>query len=72
VTEGRIQGALAGILPGRTALVVAHRLSTVLSADRIIVMHKGKVREMGTHRELLAAEGIYRRLYALQFEEFSC
>ena len=72
VTEGRIQEALAGILPGRTALVVAHRLSTVLSADRIIVMHKGKVREMGTHRELLAAEGIYRRLHALQFEEFSC
>jgi len=68
VTEGRIQEALAGILPGRTALVVAHRLSTVLSADRIIVMHKGKVRESGTHRELLAAGGIYRRLYALQFE----
>ena len=71
VTEGRIQDALAGILPGRTALVVAHRLSTVLSADRIIVMHKGKVREIGTHRELLAAGGIYRRLYALQFEERS-
>ena len=69
VTEGRIQEALAGILPGRTALVVAHRLSTVLSSDRIIVMHKGKVRETGTHRELLAAGGIYRRLYALQFEE---
>jgi len=68
VTEGRIQEALAGILPGRTALVVAHRLSTVLSADRIIVMHKGKVRESGTHRELLAAGGIYRRLHALQFE----
>jgi ATP-binding cassette subfamily B multidrug efflux pump len=69
VTEGRIQEALAGILPGRTGLVVAHRLSTVLSADRIIVMHKGKVRETGTHRELLAAGGIYQRLYALQFEE---
>jgi len=68
VTEGRIQEALAGILPGRTALVVAHRLSTVLSADRILVMHKGKVRETGTHRELLAAGGIYQRLYALQFE----
>ncbi len=68
VTEGRIQEALSGILPGRTALVVAHRLSTVLSSDRIIVMHKGKVRETGTHRELLAAGGIYRRLYALQFE----
>ncbi len=69
VTEGRIQEALAGILPGRTALVVAHRLSTVLSADRILVMHKGKVRETGTHKELLSAGGIYRRLYALQFEE---
>ena len=69
VTEGRIQEALAGILPGRTALVVAHRLSTVLYADRILVMHKGKVRETGTHRELLEAGGIYQRLYALQFEE---
>ena len=68
VTEGRIQEALSRILPGRTALVVAHRLSTVLSADRIIVMHKGKVRETGTHAELLAAGGIYRRLHALQFE----
>jgi len=71
VTEGRIQGALAGILPGRTALVVAHRLSTVLSVDRIFVMHKGKVRETGTHAELMAGGGIYRRLYALQFEEGS-
>jgi ATP-binding cassette subfamily B protein len=71
VTEGRIQEALGGILPGRTALVVAHRLSTVLSADRIIVMHKGKVRESGTHDELMAAGGIYRRLYALQFERNS-
>ena len=69
VTEGRIQEALAGILPGRTALVVAHRLSTVLSADRIIVMHKGKVRESGSHASLMAAGGIYRRLYALQFEK---
>ena len=69
VTEGRIQEALGGILPGRTALVVAHRLSTVLSADCIFVMHKGKVRETGTHAELMAAGGIYRRLYSLQFEE---
>jgi len=68
VTEDGIRDALAGTLRGRTALVVAHRLSTVLSADRIIVMHKGKVRETGSHRELLAAGGIYRRLYALQFE----
>jgi ATP-binding cassette subfamily B protein len=68
-TEAGIREALSGILSGRTALVVAHRLSTVLSADRILVMHRGKVRESGTHAELLAAGGIYRRLYALQFEE---
>jgi ATP-binding cassette subfamily B multidrug efflux pump len=68
-TESRIQEALPGLLSGRTALVVAHRLSTILSADRIFVMHKGKVRESGSHEELMAAGGIYRRLYALQFEE---
>lgn len=68
-TEAGIREALSGILSGRTALVVAHRLSTVLSADRILVMHRGKVRESGTHAELVAAGGIYRRLYALQFEE---
>ncbi|HEX9190588.1 MAG TPA: ABC transporter ATP-binding protein [Candidatus Deferrimicrobiaceae bacterium] len=68
-TEYRIQEALGAILPGRTALVVAHRLSTVLAADRIFVMHKGKIRESGTHPELLAAGGIYRRLYSLQFLE---
>jgi ATP-binding cassette subfamily B protein len=71
VTEHRIQEALGAILPGRTALVVAHRLSTVLAADRIFVMHKGKIRESGTHPELLAAGGIYRRLYSLQFLEAS-
>jgi len=71
VTEHRIQQALGAILPGRTALVVAHRLSTVLTADRILVMHKGKIRESGTHQELLAAGGIYRRLYSLQFLEAS-
>lgn len=68
VTEHGIREALPRVLAGRTSLVVAHRLSTVLSADRIIVMHKGKVRESGTHGELLAAGGIYRRLHALQFE----
>ena len=61
------QSALAKILSGRTSLVVAHRLSTILSADRIIVMHRGKVRETGTHRELLADRGIYHRLFTLQF-----
>jgi len=67
VTERGIQEALPGILAGRTSLVVAHRLSTVLSSDRIFVMHKGKVRESGTHEELMAAGGIYRRLHTLQF-----
>ncbi len=67
VTEHEIQKALANILSGRASLVVAHRLSTILSADRIIVLHKGKVRETGTHQELMEAGGIYRRLYMLQF-----
>lgn len=69
VTEHEIQGALEKILTGRTSLVVAHRLSTILSADRILVMHRGKVRETGTHQELLAARGIYHRLFTLQFAE---
>ncbi len=67
VTEQEVRTALEKILAGRTSLVVAHRLSTVLSADRIIVLHRGKVREVGTHQELLAARGIYHRLFALQF-----
>ena len=67
VTEHEVQTALANLLAGRTSLVVAHRLSTILSADRIIVMHRGKVRETGTHRELLEARGIYHRLFTLQF-----
>jgi ATP-binding cassette subfamily B protein len=67
VTEGALQRALDRLRAGRTALVVAHRLATVLSADRIVVLHKGKVRETGTHAELLAAGGIYARLHALQF-----
>ncbi len=68
VTEHAIRAALDNIFAGRTSLVVAHRLSTVLSAGTIIVMHKGKVRETGTHRELMEARGIYHRLYTLQFE----
>ncbi len=68
VTEHEIRKALSNVLSGRTSLVVAHRLSTVLSADRIIVLHKGKVRETGTHQDLMEAGGIYRRLYLLQFE----
>ncbi|MGE5190427.1 MAG: ABC transporter ATP-binding protein [Gemmatimonadota bacterium] len=67
VTESAIRRALDNIFAGRTSLVVAHRLSTVLSADRIVVMHKGRVRETGTHAELVGARGIYHRLYTLQF-----
>ncbi|MGB5995087.1 MAG: ABC transporter ATP-binding protein [Candidatus Deferrimicrobiaceae bacterium] len=67
VTEHEVQGALGKILSGRTSLVVAHRLSTILSSDRIIVMHRGKVREIGTQKELLASRGIYHRLFSLQF-----
>jgi ATP-binding cassette, subfamily B, multidrug efflux pump len=69
VTEHEVQRALENVLAGRTSLVVAHRLSTILSADRILVMHRGKIRETGTHRELMEAGGIYRRLFTLQFRE---
>jgi ATP-binding cassette, subfamily B, multidrug efflux pump len=66
-TERRIQEALHRLLQGRTSLVIAHRLSTILDADRILVMHKGELREQGTHAELLARGGIYARLYELQY-----
>src|SRR5206468_12576057 len=66
-TERVIQSALRRLLEGRTSLVIAHRLSTILDADRILVMHKGELREQGTHAELLARAGIYARLHELQF-----
>ena len=66
-TEWLIQDALAKLLRGRTAVVIAHRLSTIETADRILVMHKGELRETGTHRELLARGGIYARLYQMQY-----
>lgn len=68
-TEARIEQAKGNLLAGRTALVIAHRLSTVRRADRILVMHKGELRESGTHEELLARKGLYARLHALQFSE---
>ncbi len=65
-TEQWIQEALEKLMTGRTTIMVAHRLSTIQHADKIIVMHKGRIRESGTHQELLEQNGIYRKLYQLQ------
>ena len=67
-TEVLIQDALATLMQGRTTLVVAHRFSTIQNVDRILVMHKGTLREIGTHQELMKQQGIYWRLYQLQYE----
>jgi len=68
-TEMKVREALTKLVEGRTSVVVAHRLSTIQRADKIIVMHKGKVREMGTHQQLLAQHGIYYKLYQLQYKD---
>ncbi|MXW63296.1 MAG: ABC transporter ATP-binding protein [Bacteroidetes bacterium SB0662_bin_6] len=68
-TERLIELALEKLMAGRTSLVVAHRLSTIQHSDRILVMHKGQIREQGAHQELLAMDGLYRRLYELQYAE---
>ncbi len=68
-TEMRVREALTRLVSNRTSLVIAHRLSTIQRADRIIVMHKAQLREMGTHQELLARRGIYWKLYQLQYKE---
>jgi ATP-binding cassette subfamily B protein len=68
-TEFRVREALGRMVEGRTSLIIAHRLSTIQRADKIIVMHKGKVREIGTHQQLLAQRGIYYKLYQLQYKD---
>jgi ATP-binding cassette subfamily B protein len=68
-TEELIKAALRTLLAGRTAIVIAHRLSTIQHVDEILVMHKGQIRERGTHAELLRAHGLYWRLYQLQYKD---
>jgi len=68
-TEFRVRDALTRMVEGRTSIMIAHRLSTIQRANKIIVMHKGKVREIGTHQELLAHRGIYWKLYQLQYKD---
>jgi len=68
-TEFRVRDALNRMVEGRTSVVIAHSLSTIQRADRILVMHKGKLRESGTHQELLAQRGIYWKLYQLQYKD---
>ena len=68
-TEQLIQAAIEKLLVGRTAIVIAHRLSTIQNADKIVVLHKGEIREIGNHQELLAKRGIYYKLYQLQYKD---
>ncbi len=68
-TELLIQDALEKLLKGRTSIIIAHRLSTIQNADRIIVLHRGRIKETGTHQELLRLKGIYWKLYQLQYQE---
>jgi len=66
-TEAHLQNALEAVMQGRTALVIAHRLSTIRAVDRIVVFHRGRVVESGSHEELMTKDGVYARLYRLQF-----
>ncbi|MNI49614.1 Lipid A export ATP-binding/permease protein MsbA [compost metagenome] len=68
-SEAYVQAALEGLMQGRTTLVIAHRLSTVLAADQILVIEAGGIVEKGSHSELLAQKGLYERLYRTQFNK---
>ncbi len=68
-TELLIQHAIQNLIKGRTSIIIAHRLSTIQSCDKIIVMHKGEIKEMGSHQELLDKKGLYYKLYQLQYKE---
>ena len=68
-TELKIRDAIARLMKGRTSIIIAHRLSTIQNANKILVMHKGQIREMGSHQELLAKRGIYYKLYQLQYKD---
>ena len=68
-TELLIQKALDTLMTGRTSITIAHRLSTIQTADRILVVHKGEIRETGTHQQLLAQRGVYYKLYRLQYQQ---
>ena len=68
-TELLIQDALRRLTEGRTSILIAHRLQTIQEADRVLVLHHGEVEELGTHEELLAAQGLYHTLHQLQFQD---
>jgi len=68
-SEAIVQQAMSNLMQGRTTIVIAHRLSTIMNADRIVVMDAGEIREVGTHGELLARDGLYKRLYDMQFKD---
>ena len=68
-TEQLIQQAIARVMQNRTSVIVAHRLSTIQRADNIVVLHHGEIREQGTHQDLLALQGLYWRLYKLQYSD---